>query len=346
MSGNESKGFISKIDIRLKRYTKTIKELEIGSYWYRRLVHSCGIPVILGFFLLANESWLQVVRSYGPPIGVAIFVGMDVLRLAGFIPQKVFYGMREYEQRRPMGFTYFACAALILIMLAQYEIIPQAITVSCLLAGGIVDVGMGEARQARGRHFGMPVGFIIGTLLFWLVGFNWYLSLIGGFLAMLGESIKSFWIDDDFLLPMLPALGFIFCWQAGLPVPLGDVIVSIPLANWAYIDMSQFSTWGTVLGVVCIIGVIVTCLFFGLRRSDRVNASQNLFPILLFLMIMPIFIGAIMIFATPEFAQEKLIMKRIGAIMIFVAGLTDYATIKDMFSPTKKDANHIVKTGK
>jgi hypothetical protein len=325
---------LKKIDARLKRYSKAIKELEVDSYWYRRAVHACGGPLVLGIFLLANESWLWVVKMVGPPIFFALIVGMDALRLKGVFPQDMFYGIRDYELNRPMGYTYFAIAGIILLMLAQLKLIPQAIAVGCFLCGCLVDPAMGEARQAKGRRFGMPVGFLLAFALFIILGFRWDISLLGAFLVMTGESIKSKLIDDDFLIQMIPAVGLIIAWKAGLPMS-PNPIIPIPLPEWAYIDMTQLPFFGIALAVIIVVLVSIGFAYYGVRHVNKnISVTKSMLPFLLFLLIMPLVLGPIFLVGWPN-APHPTTHLFLGAIMIVSAALVDWATVRAMLRKRK-----------
>ena len=325
---------LGKIDAILKRYSKTIREVEIGSYWYRRILHACGGPLIVGLFILADESWMLALKTYGAPIIFVTIVGMDALRLKGVLPQQMFYGMREYEQKRPMGVTYFAIAALTLFMLAQYKLIPQSIAITCLLCGCLVDPAMGEARQAKGRCFGMPVGFLLAFILFFVLGFEWYIALFGAFLVMAGESVKSWLIDDDLLIQMLPAVGLIIAWKAGLRMP-PDPVVPIPLPPWAYINMDELPAVGIALAVAIVVLFAVGFAYYGIRHVNKgISATKSMLPLTLFLMITPLFVGLIFLLGWPNVPHPTTHVY-LGMIMLISAVTVDFATVRDMIRKTK-----------
>jgi hypothetical protein len=324
---------LEKIDAGLKRYSKAIKELEVDSYWYRRVVHACAGPSVLVLFLLANESWLRVVKMVGPPIFFALIVGMDVLRLKGILPQDMFYGIRDYERNRFMGYTYFAIAGITLLMLAQCKLIPQAIAVGCFLCGCLVDPAMGEVRQAKGRRFGMPVGFLLALVLLIALGFRWDISLFGAFLVVMGESVKSKIIDDDFLIQMAPALGLIILWRVGLPMP-PDPIASIPIPEWAYVDMTQLPFFGVALAIIIVVLVSFGFAYYGFRRVNKgISATKSMLPIILFLMIAPLVLGLIFFYYSGSgrpISPHLTTHTSLGLIMIISTVLADIATVRAM----------------
>ncbi|HIH98051.1 MAG TPA: hypothetical protein HA346_03485 [Thermoplasmata archaeon] len=325
---------LKKIDARLKRYSKTIKELEVGSYWYRRLVHVAPFSMVLALFLLANESWATIVKTIGAPVLMATIVGMDVLRVKGVLPQEMFYGIRGYEQDRLMAHSYYIIATGILFILAQLELIPQSILVVCFACCCFVDPVIGEVRQAKGRKWAMPVGFLVGLILFISLGFGWYMSLLGAFLALTGESVKSWLIDDNFLIQMLPAAGLIIAWKAGLQMP-PDPVVPIAFAEWAYIDMGEFPLFGWVLAMAIIIAVSGCSAYYGLRHRDKkISATKSMLPFSLFLMIAP-YVFATLFLLNWSNSPHPYTHTLIGVVAIVSIVIVDIATIRDMMRNRK-----------
>ena len=89
---------------------------------------------------------------------------------------------------------------------------PQQIAIPCILCGCFADPIIGEIRMRYTQTLGLIAGFLVCMLLF---SITWYtapltviilVSLIGSLAALCGETIKRWWIDDDFLIQMLPAL--------------------------------------------------------------------------------------------------------------------------------------------
>jgi hypothetical protein len=116
--------------------------------------------------------------------------------------------------------------------------------VPCILCACIADPVMGEIRNRFDMKYVYVVGFL-ACLLFFIV--SWYnsniwviilVSIIGATGAVIGETRKIWWLDDDFMIQILPALLILLLWFLLtfvdiniLPSGLEPIIHSIPLGG-------------------------------------------------------------------------------------------------------------------
>ena len=195
---------------------RKINSLNFDAHWYRRAFHAFGASFLF-YYMLPNVDWINLLKFWMPPIIVVFVVVLEILRLKGKVSSDHFFGLRMYEKNRIGSYVFFAVAIFILL-----RFFPQVIAMPCILCACLADPIMGEVRN----HFGMKHTYIFGFLvcmLFFVVA--WYkadirllllVSVIGAFGAVIGETKKFWWLDDDFMIQMLPAVLLLIIW-VGVP---------------------------------------------------------------------------------------------------------------------------------
>jgi dolichol kinase len=193
---------------------KKINSIEYDAHWYRRVFHAFG-ACLLFYYLLPNEDWVNVLKFWVPPLMVIAILVVEFLRLKGFVSSDHFFGLRMYEQKRIGSYVFFAIAFLILI-----RFFPQQIAIPCILCACLSDPIMGEIRHRFGKRHVYVFGFLV-SMIFFMVA--WYkadirlmifASVIGATGAVIGETKKFWWLDDDFMIQMLPAVLLLIVWIA------------------------------------------------------------------------------------------------------------------------------------
>lgn len=189
----------------------------------RRLLHFAG-SIFIGYYLIPETLIYSISK---------IWILVLIISLVGFIELYRRYSdhlhsltplLREYEHKRPASYSYFALGAVILL-----AFFPQYISVPCILSAAICDPVIGIFKQQNKRKIGFLIGFFISLMLFYL---SWSMTLfwiallnsfIGAALVILAEHSSNLWIDDDFLMPLLPAVALyllsIVIMMASLPLP-------------------------------------------------------------------------------------------------------------------------------
>jgi dolichol kinase len=193
---------------------KKINSLEYDAHWYRRVFHGFGASFLF-YYLLPDEEWINTLKFWIPLIFVVIAILLEVLRLKGFVSSNHFFGLRMYEKNRIGSYVFFAVAIFILLIF-----FPQQIAIPCILCACIGDPLIGEIRHRFGMHYVYVMGFLI-CMIFFLI--SWYkadpllmvfVGIVGAFGAIIGETKKFWWLDDDFMIQMLPAVLLAFVWLA------------------------------------------------------------------------------------------------------------------------------------
>ncbi len=181
---------------------------------FRRAVHASGAAFI-GYYLIPMTGAGALVRLALPLSLAAVAILIETLRLTGQLPRHLVLGLRRYESHRPASYAYFAVAAGILLLAT-----PQSIAVPCIVGAALLDPVVGEARNRDHGRLGAGLAGALATALFLLVGWSLPVSLLAGAVLLAGERLGNRAIDDDFLMPMLPALALIVLAAIGAaPIP-------------------------------------------------------------------------------------------------------------------------------
>jgi len=183
-----------------------IKSLDFDAHWYRRVFHAFGAAFVV-YYMLPDINWINILKLYVPPAIVLIAILLEILRIKGYLSSDHFFGLRMYEQKRPGSYVFFAVGILLLIIF-----FPQQIAIPCVLCACLGDPIIGELRNRLNKKYAISIGLIVCMFLFMIA---WYkssiylfflVSIIGAFGAVVGETKKFWFIDDDFMIQILPAI--------------------------------------------------------------------------------------------------------------------------------------------
>jgi hypothetical protein len=213
---------------KIKDTKKRIESLDFDAHWYRRVFHAFGASFLF-YYMLPNEDWINLLKFWVPPAIVVFALILEIFRLKGIISSEHFFGLRFYEKNRIGSYVFFAVAILILL-----RFFPQQIAIPCILCACIADPVMGEIRLNLNMKYVYIFGFLICMLFFMIAWYkaSLYLmifaSIIGAFGAVIGETKKIWWLDDDFMIQMIPAILLLILWIAlpyfGINMPQENII--------------------------------------------------------------------------------------------------------------------------
>jgi len=177
----------------------------------RRLVHAlvAGAPV---YYLLPVDL---------PYVGFPRWVLLVVFISAMFVFETVrvwkkftFLGLRPHEKDRLASHAWAAAALFIVLWLFPHDIATAAI-----VGWALVDPMMGVLRSAKMETRNMlavsaAAYFVLAVVMYLLWDVRVpaeyvVLSLVGMAVAIPAEHVKVRYIDDDFLMSVLPALGML-----------------------------------------------------------------------------------------------------------------------------------------
>jgi dolichol kinase len=219
---------------KLEDTRKKINSLEFDAHWYRRVFHTFGASFIL-FYMLQDVYWINFLKFWFP-IGILFFIIiLEYLRISGILNSNHFFGLRMYEKKRVSSYLYFGVAVFILLLF-----FPQQIAIPCILCASIADPIMGEIRKRFGEKKVYLVGFLVCMLFFLVTSFKaelWVallISVVGATGAVIGETRKIKWLDDDFMIQMLPAILLLIIWSVAgfIGIVLPDPVIYAGVMPW------------------------------------------------------------------------------------------------------------------
>lgn len=199
----------------LREAKKKISSVDFDAHWYRRVFHTFGASFLIYYLIPTNVEWIKILKFWIPVTIIIFVLVLEFSRIKGKIDSSHFFGLRMYEKNRVGSYLFFGVAILILLIL-----FPQQIALPCILCACLADPIIGEIRLRFGQKQGYVVGFFV-CMFFFIVA--WYkadlwvvflVSIIGATGAVVGEMKKFWWIDDDFMIQILPAFLILLFWLA------------------------------------------------------------------------------------------------------------------------------------
>jgi len=217
-----------KVKRKLEDTKKIINSIDFDAHWYRRVFHAFGASFLFYYLLPNDVDWIVFLKNWIPLVLVILAVILEILRLKGKISSDHFFGLRMYEKNRIGSYVFFAVGILILL-----RFFPQQIAIPCILCASLGDPVIGEIRNRFEKKHVYVFGFLICMFFFMATWFRadirlmLLVSIIGGLGAIIGETQKFWWLDDDFMIQVLPAILLLVIWFSagcfGLSLP-GEII--------------------------------------------------------------------------------------------------------------------------
>jgi len=212
-------------------FLERLNAIEVDAHWFRRVFHTFGASFLF-YYLIPEEGWVSWVKIVLPVVLVLCLVVVEYRRLQGSLDEKRFFGLRNYERGRPASYLYFGLGLLMLFLF-----FPQQIAIPCILCASFLDPIIGESRFYFGKTKAYGIGFLVSLFFFLVCWFraDWWVillvSIVGACGALLGEAKKLRWVDDDFLIQVVPAVLLVVIWQVivlfGVDILPGKLILPL-----------------------------------------------------------------------------------------------------------------------
>jgi dolichol kinase len=199
-------------------FLERMNAIEVDAHWFRRVFHTFAASFLF-YYLLPDEEWINLGKIIIPIIIILCMVIVEYRRLRGYLDHQRFFGLRNYEKKRPASYLYFGVAVLLLFLL-----FPQQIAIPCILCASFTDPIIGESRYYLGKKRAYVIEFVISVFFFLVTWYraDWWVlilvSLFGATGAVIGEAKKLKLVDDDFMIQMLPAVLLLLMWQGFLVI--------------------------------------------------------------------------------------------------------------------------------
>jgi dolichol kinase len=194
-------------------FLERLTAIEVDSHWFRRVFHTFAASFLV-YYLLPEGDLITPIKIAIPLLLVLGMTVVEYRRLQGALDHQRFFGLRNYEKNRPASYLYFGFAVVLLFLL-----FPQQIAIPCILCASFTDPVIGETRFYLGKKKAYLIGFLVSVFFFLITWYQseWWILIpvlvIGATGALIGEAKKLRFIDDDFMIQMLPALLLWFFWQ-------------------------------------------------------------------------------------------------------------------------------------
>ena len=225
---------IEKIVSQIEETKNKINAIEFDVHWYRRVFHAFG-ACFLFYYLLPDADWINLLKFWIPFLILVSLVILECLRIKGKVSSSHFFGLRMYEKNRIGSYLFFSVAMVTLLLY-----FPQQITIPCILCASIGDPVIGEVRSRFGGKSAYVVGFFVCMLFFVVAWYKadflvmFFVSVVGALGAVVGEAEKIWWIDDDFMIQMVPAVLLLIIWYSAgyVGFSLPDKVIYPVIMPW------------------------------------------------------------------------------------------------------------------
>jgi hypothetical protein len=181
-------------------------------HWFRRFIHILA-PIFLLYYAVPNPIW-----DGGPSkelvlvLFLMVVLTFEAYRLA-YKPKII--GIRSYEYQRMSAAAWAAVGLTFTFLFFPLEFAAPAV-----IGMGWVDPLCGELRKMRSRLYPtlpLVVYFIIAiSTMTYLIGFNAQVvaaSAVATVLAIVIEKPRLKYLDDDFLMLVVPLIGIWLVFQ-------------------------------------------------------------------------------------------------------------------------------------
>lgn len=171
---------------------------------FRRGFHSLTSLFVVYWWFPERVVEVELGREQIALIGLGLLACFEAYRIhKGWL----FFGLREYEKKRPAGYFWGATGYVLALLLFE-----QRFAMITILGTTLVDPILGEMRASQWKQMGPPVGFIAWSVVAYacavLVPLPTPLLLIpvGALIAVFVEAPKVPYVDDNFVMNIVPLL--------------------------------------------------------------------------------------------------------------------------------------------
>jgi dolichol kinase len=182
-----------------------------SSHWHRRLIHlsMMSAPIIYYWFGAAIASMLSLTIGQ---IILILALGIILFEIIRISQGWLLFAQREYERKYPSAFAWSIIGILMVLYFApHYGHQQAAFGLPIIWSMCIGDPMLGEFRRA-GFSKSSSIAYTLATLsILWLLcayflGTPWCFMLFMPGIAILAEMLPIPYVDDNFMMLILPLL--------------------------------------------------------------------------------------------------------------------------------------------
>lgn len=173
---------------------------------HRRVLHLAGSSFV-GYYFIPNTLPYGIDRTWVLVIILSCVGFLEWYRWFSDRTNTINHLLRPYEQKRPASYSYFTLGSVILL-----AFFPQFISIPCILSTAVCDPLIGFLKHKQSKQLGFNISFFISFIFFffvWRTSLLWiaiFASILGSIFVHLAERYSTIWLDDDFLMQILPSL--------------------------------------------------------------------------------------------------------------------------------------------
>lgn len=184
--------------------------MKIDSHWFRRMVHVSCVCTLVYYLFPDNIFWIYAAKIILASGIFSAAVVIEIIRIKGSLDEGFLFPFRDYEKYKVGAHIWLGVSLFVLLVF-----FPQQIAAPCILVVCLVDPIIGELRM-KNKTISFFCGFCISSAIFLVFNYPILLCSLAGLLAVSAESIRSKNIDDNILMPLVPAAILLTASQCSL----------------------------------------------------------------------------------------------------------------------------------
>ena len=181
------------------------KILGITPALFRRVFHLCA-PIFLVYYLVPDDLWgIGVSKRFTLLMILLVVLIIEAVRI---LRKKIFFGLRDYEGKQISAFAWAGVG----ITLA-FLFFPKIFVVPIIFGMAWIDPLIGELKKREGKSlYPFLPAICYAVIFFFFVSFLsdlsiliiLFLTVVGTVSALLAEYPHIKYLDDDFLMIIVP----------------------------------------------------------------------------------------------------------------------------------------------
>jgi dolichol kinase len=202
------------------RYDDIMKSCDSrhNSHWFRRMIHVSGACALVYYLYPDSVLWIYILKIIIMLILISAII-VEGLRLSNRLDEGFLFPFRTYEANRVGAYIWFSISISSLLLF-----FPQQIAGPCVLTLCLADPLIGEIRN-KNHILSVITGIAACFCIFLIFNYQAHIALFAALVGVGAEGIKSKKVDDDFLMPMAPAIVIYILTLLGI-ISLPEILIT------------------------------------------------------------------------------------------------------------------------